>query len=256
MLSALFRERYISFKLFSVNSYLQLLIHYEIREDVLEMYRACVIVMMQTPELKRRTAWGTGTWFKRAFHFGEVAQGIDPHKQVVEKCENLVENINILESIHSKFHHILLLAMFVFGISSIFGTLYSKTTSMIFLIAFLTLFLLKCVLIFYQKVLFTDTEMLQKINSGLILNYKDLSAIRGQKACLISANVWNHSLCKYDTALFLFSLLLLKIILRPIYSRTLYHIKRDFSRFMPTFLENKDKRALRQYLWKKMFPKS
>jgi len=233
-----------------------MLIQHEIREDVLEMYRACVRVMMQTPELRQRTAWGTDIWFKRAFHFGEIAKVIDPHKRVVEKCENVVEKINILESMNSKFHNALLFAMLVFGVSSVFGILYNVASSWICLIAFLVLFLLKCVLTFYQKVLFTDTEMLRTINSNLILNYKDLSAIRGQKVNLISANIWNHSLCKYDTVLFLFSLLILKIVLRPVYNRALHHVKRDVSNYIPTFLEQKDKRAFKRYVWNKVFPKS
>lgn len=247
----LFEKRKTQLKLFLTNSFFKLIEDYRIRDDFFDVYKECVKYIDQSRELKSRISGDRGFWFKKAYFNGQRAKKVDSHKIVIKKIHRLIDTVDLIDWIYSKLNHGLVFLILISFFSTVLMMILNFLSSFPFLVLFLFLFILKILLTVYEKILKFDTELHQMVNNRLIYNFKDLSKSKKKKLDLVTASIWNNSLISEKTIIVLFLMALLKILIKPIYNRTLNGLKMAIPEQLPDYFKTKDPRVFRHNLWKK-----
>jgi hypothetical protein len=234
----LFIEKIRHFKIASTSLYLDLIEKYKIRDDFFKFYKACAEAMLKSPEMDSRTKAPGYYWYKEVIRNGYRAKNFDPHKSIVKVSNNIVEFIDIVDSLFTTISIITTFVTALFGVITFVSLIQNWSSSILFGLLFSLLLVLKGFFYIYKQVLILDTEMIQIINSKLIFEQNDLLKIRGRKSSLIAANIWNSSLCKSNTFMVLFELMLLKSLFRSIYTRIYQRLIDDVAPYIPEYIKN------------------
>jgi hypothetical protein len=227
-------------KRFFVQPFVSLIKHYEIREDLLKIYKAHVKEMYQNPKLRKNVSLGKKKWEERITAFRQESLKVDPRAFVMHYLNYVVDGTIFIKELLSRFLEwlfvifIIILIVLGFNLIPVFESIQNTIDYWVILPIIVIIGFVWC----YRKILITDTELFHMVNARLSFNpldvYRSKRQHRNSKNNLIAMAIWNKSLSNYSNFAIIFSMLCIKIVSKRLIYRYLY---RGLTEITPKHLE-------------------
>lgn len=221
---------------------------WEIRKDFMEIYEESVKYLYSNPKTHNKWNLPNYRWYLRAVESGERSINCDPHKKVIDSIDKNVERVGEIGKFINLLQMLLIIPLiFAFCATGLLSLIFDHLDKITLILG--TLIILGCgSLSVYKRLLLLDKEAFQMINRTLVIHLEDKYYKQAKKERLIAVNVWNLSLCKYDTIPTIALLILFKKTLGRAYQVFKENMITVVAPYMPEYIDSKSKWRLLSYI--------
>lgn len=212
----------------------------KIRDDYIEIYRACVI-QDDNPLRPSFFSQNFRYYHERLLYWRLRAKNLDVNSSTknIEEIVDAGESISDLFTLIDSFLTIVAVLTPTLLIISIIEK-WHPIISLVFLFFAVLIIFLKL----YVRLLFFFSDEICYLNKNLVITQDDVkygSKYYGKKDSIIAAYIWNHSLCNYSIIISIIILLAMKVISKKIYTKIYESMVRIIPLYMPEFIKNKSR---------------
>lgn len=243
-----FRERLRKFVDTGISCFIKAEERWEIRKDFMEIYEESVKYLYDNPKTHNKWILPNYQWYLRAVEAGERSINCDPHNTVIDAIDKNVERVGDIGKFINFLQILLIISLTpAFCATGLLSLIFDYLNTITLILG--TLIILGCgTLSLYKRLLLLDKEAFQTINRTLVIQIEDKYYKQAKKEKLIAVNVWNISLCKYDTIPTIALLILFKKTLGRAYQVFKENMITVVAPYMPEYTESKSKWRLLSYI--------
>lgn len=202
---------------------------YEIRNDFLEIYKEGLKSNKIEKRIKNKNSL---FWYSNTLKIREYAKDYHPHKKAIDFYDDILQNLNFIEDLYSKFQNFLSI-LFIFGVLIAFAS----NPIISYIIAFISVIILFFKLLFRLiiSIINTEEELIENIINHLMLSENEITSNKDNLNEMIAGFIWNRSLL-YGTKNI--PILEFFIIIKHFSKRFYKSIIYGLSIFIPEYLDN------------------
>lgn len=230
-----------------VNLILELEKKEKIRNDIIEIYRVCVIPEnspLKIPFFSQNIRY----YYEQLLFWRLCAKNFDIKKST-EIIHDVIDNGESICDVFTLIDTILTIVAVIFPTIFLISIIenWHPLISLFFLFFSLLILLYKG----FIKSLYLFRDEIQYLNENLVIVQDDIkygSAYYGKKDSIIAAYIWNRSLCNSSIISSIIFLLLIKAISKTIYKRIYDSMVWFIPNYMPEFVKDKRRIKLLQFI--------